>query len=241
MDNTSVEMMQQGNVLDDAAQAPEEPQGEAFSSLMEEEQPQETQPEQGLETPAKEPGWVRKRIDQAIARERRAWEAEQEQKLAPLYESMYDRQAQELVSSGEFKSLERAKEYVRMKHGAVSIPESEPQPQASGSKADSVDPVMKARADLLSQQARKIKENSGIDVLAAFNANPNIQQKLASGEWDFYDVADALRQNQRIPPSPVRTPNGMGFSSVNIQNMDEKQWRKLQENLAGGRKYDMRK
>lgn len=238
-----VETMQQGIVLDDAAQAPEEPQGEALSSLMEEEQrAQDAQAEQAQEsqTPAKEPGWVRKRIDQAIARERRAWEAEQEQKLAPLYESMYDRQAQELVNAGEFKSLDTAKEYVRMKHGAVSVP-SEPQPDASNNQGNGIDPMIKARADLLSQQAKKIKSNSGIDVLAAFNADPEIQQKLASGEWDFYDVADMLRQNQRTPPSPMRTPNGTGFSAASIQNMSDDQWRRLQANLANGRKYDMRK
>ena len=239
MENT-VETMQQGNVLDDAAQAPEEPQGEALSSLMEEgQQAPDQQPEQAQEAqaPAKEPGWVRKRIDQAIARERRAWEAEQEQKLAPLYESMYDRQAQELVSAGEFKSLETAKDYVRMKHGAVSVP-AEPQPAAP---KDEIDPVMKARADLLSQQAQKIKANSGIDVMAAFNSSPEIQQKLASGEWDFYDVADALRGSKRTMPSPMRTPNGTGFSPASIQNMPEDQWKKLQANLSSGRRYDMRK
>ena len=242
MENT-VDTMQQGNVLDDAAQAPEEPQGEALSSLMEEEQQaQEQQPEQPQEAqaPAKEPGWVRKRIDQAIARERRAWEAEQEQKLAPLYESMYDRQAQELVSAGEFKSLETAKEYVRMKHGAVSVP-TEPQPAPQPSAANDVDPVIKARADLLSKQAQKIKANSGIDVMAAFNADPEIQSKLASGEWDFYDVADAIRGNRRTMPAPMRTPNGTGFSPASIQNMPEDQWKKLQANLSSGRRYDMRK
>lgn len=227
MENT-VEMNNPGIVPDDAAQAQEEPQGEALSTLMEEapEKPAEQ------ENQVKEPGWIQKRISQAVARERRNWEAEQEEKLAPLYESMYDRQAQELVSAGEFKSIDTAKEYVRMKHGAVSIPKEEPAKEPAKN-----DPVIQARADLLSAQADKIKRNRGLDVMEAFNANPEIQQKILSGEWDFYDVADAMR----VPPSPVRSPNSGGFNPVSIQNMSDEQFRRLQANLASGRKYDMRK
>lgn len=215
MDNT-VENIE-GIVLDDAVQAPET-QGESIEQLVEE--PAEPQP--------KEPGWIKGRVDAAVRKAEERIRAEYEAKLAPLYESMRDRQAQELVAQGEFRSLERAKEYLQLKGGEAVNPVSEPEPQ---------DPVIQARASLLAKQAEKLKSR-GVDVMAAFNNDPQIQQKVLSDEWDFYDVADSLK---KTPPAPVRTPNGVGVQTVNIQNMSDEQWARLQKNLSKGGRYDMRK
>lgn len=206
MDDNSVENFEE-IVQDDAVQAPET--------------------EELSEAPAqKEPGWYKARFAHDLERERRKWEAEQEEKLAPIYEYMMERQAQELVDSGEFKNPERAKEYLQMKRGYS--PASEP----------TEDPTVKARADLLARQADKLK-NRGLDVMSAFNADPDIQRNVLSGEWDFYDVAEAM--NQKSPPSPMRTSNGAGMAKMSISNMSEEQFQRLQSNLATGRKYDMRK
>ena len=204
----------EGIVLDDAVQAPET-QGDSFT-----EEPKADKPDVG------EPGWIKGRIDQAISKARKQWEQEQEAKLAPLYQYMNDREAQELVDQGEFKSIERAREYVQLKKGvAPAEPRQEP------------NPAIQARADLLAAQADKIKRNRGIDVLSAFD-DPEIKQRVISGEWDFYDVADAMSKKTL---SPVRTPNGAGQRVVDISNMSEDQWNRLQANLKTGRKYDMRK
>lgn len=210
MDDNSVDLNLEEIVQDDAAQAPET--------------------EELSEAPAqKEPGWYKARFAHDLERERRKWEAEQEEKLAPIYEYMMQRQAQELVDSGEFRSVERATEYLQMKQGYS--PASEPEPE--------VDPAMAARADLLARQAEKIKANRGLDVMELFNDDPDTQQRVLSGEWDFYDVAEIM--DQRTPPAPMRTSNGAGTSKMTIQNMSDDQFERLQRNLSSGKKYDMRR
>lgn len=211
-----VELQAQEIVPADQEQAPE---GEALSSIETEEQPEQ-----------KEPGWIKGRIDKAVSRALKEQEdrlrGEYEAKLAPLYESMMDRQAQELVDSGEFKSIDRAKEYVRMKAGQ---PVSQPVSQPENEQVD-------VRAQILARQAQKIKANYGVDVMAMYQEDPNVKRKILSGEYDFYDVLESTK----APPSPVRTPNG-GYSAASVSSMSDEQFRRLQENLAKGRKYDMRK
>lgn len=237
MDET-VDTMQMGNALDDAELAPEQPEtGDSLSTLEEEAPVEQTQQQDA--PPAKEPGWIKGRIDKAVTKALREQEdrlrAEYDAKLAPVFESILERQAQDLVNQGEFKSLERAKEYVRMKQGM-------PEPvQETADEGGYEDYEARARANVLAAQADKIKANRGIDVMQAFNSDPNIQQKILSGEWDFYDVAEAMGGNRRQPPSPVRSPNGVGVKTYDIMNMSEEQFKRLQANLSGGRKYDMRK
>ena len=235
----SVENMDQGIVLDDAVQAPEEqPQGESLSEITEEVQ-QPAEPE----APAKEPGWIRGRIDKAVSKAVKEAEArvaaQYEAMLAPIRESVLDRQAEDLVRAGEFKSLDTAKEYLRLKSGAPQ-PAEQIQPSVPQSQPQAVDPVSRAKADVLLRQAEKIKANRGLDVMAVYNQNPDVQEKILSGEWDFYDVAEAMGQ-RRTPLAPVRSPNGIGVNAVSIQNMSEDQFKRLQANLASGRKYDLRK
>lgn len=77
--------------------------------------------------------------------------------------------------------------------------------------------------------------------MQAFGSDPDVKQRVLSGEWDFHDVADHLGQQGRRVPAPVHSPNGASVSSVSIANMTNEQFAKLQENLANGRAYDMRK
>lgn len=249
MENT-VESMEQGIVLDDAAQAPAEQQDTLSSLLAETEQ---TQPSETEQAPVKEPGWIKGRINKEVAKAKAEVRAEYEAKLAPLYESMMDRDAQELVQSGEFKTLERAKEYVRLKRGLPSEPTAQQQPTgaqrdaqgrfaAGQNNSEQGDPVVLARADLLAKQAQKIKQSTGLDVMQVFNSDPDIKQRVISGEWDFHDVAEQLGGSQRRNvPAPMRSPNGARVSAVSIADMSDEQFKKLQDNLALGRRYDMSK
>lgn len=221
MDNT-VENIE-GIVLDDAVQAPET-QGESIEQLVEE--PAEPQEE--------DPGWLKGRVNAAVQKALREQEerirAEYDAKLAPIYESMMDRQAEELVAQGEFRSLERAKEYLQLKGGVNPV--SEPEPE------EAIDPGIEARADMLARQAEKIKASRGVDVMAIFNSDPDVQENILSGEWDFYDVADAMRKS---PPSPIRSSNGAGVKIVDISRMSDEQFARLQKNLSKGGRYDMHK
>lgn len=213
MDNT-VENIE-GIVLDDAVQAPET-QGEPIEQSV----------EQPIEPQEKEPGWISARVNDAVRKAEERIRAEYEAKLAPIYETMMDRQAQELVEEGEFRSLERAKEYVRMK-GGYTAPEEE----------EEEDPYLSARADFLATQADKIKANRGLDVMAVFNSDPDIRQQVLNGDMDFYDVAETMKR----PLAPVRNPNGVGANTMSIQGMSDEQFARLQKNLSGGKRYDMRK
>lgn len=255
MANT-VENMEQGIVLDDAVQAPVDQETETLSSLLEDaEQP--TQQPETEQAPVKEPGWIKGRINKEVAKAEARIRAEYEAKLAPIRESMMDREAQELVRNGEFKTLNMAKEYVRLKNGVPAEQTDQQQPTgaqrdaqgrfaAAQDQSEQNDPVVLARADLLAKQAQKIKQSTGLDVMQAFSSNPEIRQRVISGEWDFRDVADHLSaqgegSSPRRVPTPMRSPNGANVSAVSVSDMSPEQFQKLQDNLASGRRYDMSK
>ena len=254
-----VEMLQ-GSALDDAAQAPVEQEGESLATVLEEQPaqgtPEQAQAAQNEAPPAKEPGWIKQRIEKAV--KKATLEAEErvsaryEAVLAPIRAAVMDREAKELVSSGEFKTLERAKEYVALKHGAP-VQQQEPQAvqrDAQGrfapqepeqAQASQEDAVVRARSELLAKQAQKIRTQRGVDVMQAFNSDPQVKQKILSGEWDFYDVAESLSTGRSRVPAPLRSTNGSGVTTVSVADMSAEQFRRLQENLAAGRVYDMRK
>lgn len=240
---------------DDAAQA----QGESLEELLTgadtaaEAPAAEDAPAADSAPPAKEPGWIKQRVNRAV--EKAVAEAEArvsaryEARLAPLMEAVLDRQAQDLVAAGEFKSLERAKEYVRLKGGIVDAPQPQqtqqpqaqpaPQPRDAQGRFQSPNAAdVNARADILARQAEKIKANRGLDVMQAFNDDPQVKQKVISGDWDFYDVADHLSGSRRVP-TPIRTPNGAGASAAatTIDNMSDAQFERMCQNIAAGRRY----
>lgn len=242
MDNT-VENMEQGIGLDDAALSPVQESAQELESLeeliAEPETPEAPQPE---EQPAakKEPGWVKQRVEKATAKAVQETEArlraEFQKQMAPLVESFYSRQADELVASGEFKSKERALEYVKLKNGVVDAPKpSEPAQPTEQPQQPSAE--VKVRASMLAAQADKIKANRGVDVVQAIRDNSEMRQNVLSGAWDFYDVAEALTGQRRMP-SPVRTPNGAGIGTTTIENMTDAQFKRLWDNIAAGKVYD---
>ena len=249
MENT-VEQILAGSVQDDAAQAQQE-NTQPLSEFMNE-QKKQAQPE----APApKEPGWIKQRVnaavDKAVAEAEARVAARYEAMLAPMRESLMDREAQELFASGEFKTLERAKEYVRLKNG-VPVTQEASEPQRSAPERDAQgrfvkqeqpsDPVTQAKADLLAKQAQKIMNTQGVDVMAAFQSDPNVQAKVLSGEWDFYDVAQELTGRAgRRAPAPVYPPNSAGNpGGLSVANMSDEQFDRLNQSLASGRRYDMR-
>ena len=240
------------SVQDDAAQA--QP-GESLETLLNE-NAADTPAAEGAsgndsEPPAREPGWIKQRVNRAV--ERAVAEAEArvaaryEARFAPLMDAVLDRQAQDLVAAGEFKTLERAKEYVRLKGGITDMPAPQqpttPQPapaQPRDSQGRFQSSETRVRADLLARQATKIKSSRGLDVMQTFNADTEVRQKVVSGEWDFYDVADYVASGSRRVPSPIRTPNGAGASAaaVSIDNMTEAQFERMCQKIRMGHRYN---
>lgn len=245
-----VDIMMQESAPDDTVQASESQ--DTLESVMAEPET-EVQKEQTTE-----PGWIKQRVqkavNKAVAETEARMNAKFEAMMAPIREAALDREASELVSSGEFKSLERAKEYVRLKSGAPVTPAAEEPPTEQSRDAhgrfvststakDEPDPVVAARADLLAKQAQKIKGSRGVDVMEVFNTDPTVKQRVLSGEWDFYDVADSVKTEaaRARVPSPTRSPNGhTSGAALSIANMSSEQFKKLNQQLAGGKRFNVK-
>lgn len=229
----------------------EEDSGESLDSLMEddggEEQAEEQAPEQSGTT---EPGYVQRRIEKAVARalaaERENIRNEYEAQFAPLRERLLEMDAQDLVRKGVVKDLETAKELVRYRQGQPAAPRAEEpqQPrQANGQFAPRNDPVMQTKVDMLAKQADKIRERTGLDVIEVFSNNEEIRDAVVSGEMDFYDVADMMKEKPqgRRPPAPTRSSNGASGQSPNaIENMSDEQFARMERKIAEGARYSLR-
>ena len=240
------------SVQDDAAQA--QP-GESLKTLLNASEPADAPAAEGAsgddsQPPAREPGWIRQRINHAVSKAVADAEARvaarYEARFAPLMEAVMDRQAKDLVAAGEFKTLERAMEYVRLKGGITDMPSPQqptaPQPapaQPRDSQGRFQSAETQARANILAQQATRIKANRGLDVMQTFNADAEVRQKVVSGEWDFHDVADYMAGSDRRVPSPVRSPNGAGAgaAATTIDKMTDAQFERMCQNIAMGHRY----
>lgn len=238
-DETDLSLDEAMEVLSDGA----DEQGEST-----EEEDAQHEDQQSDQPTVKEPGYVRKRIDAAVNKVREEYEPvikSLQGQLASFQERFLKEDARELVRSGEFKSVERAEEYLRLKNGfpASAIEEPKAQPRnANGQFAPkqdaSGDAATQARIDMLKHQASQIKARTGVDVIEAFNKNPNIKNRIIAGEIDFYDVADEISKQPKraMPPAPMRSPNGASTASaaMSILDMDSKQFARLQQRVRGG-------
>lgn len=249
MENT-VDMNNFDGVLDDAAYMPEET-AEPISEISEIANPVPT------EEQPKEPGWIKKRVESAAAKaaalavqetETRL-RAEFEAELRPYREAELNRQAESLVASGAIRDKEMALEFLKLKGGqSVSVPATEqskeysrdaqgrfapkqPEPQ----QQNETDAKLSYRAEFLAAQVEKLQQR-GLDVKAVFDNNPEIQRRVLNGEWDFYDVAEAM--TQRRTPLPVRQTNGAGFGgNLDISSMTDEQFARLNARLAKGEQF----
>lgn len=223
---------------------------EAIDENAEEGQAADEQDEQEheAEPQAKEPHYVKGRIEKAVARVREEYEAilnPLREQISVMQERMLKVDAQELVKKGEFRSVETAEEYLRLKQGlpAPSIEEPNGQPRnANGQFAPKQDAnndaAVQARIDMLKHQATQIKNRTGVDVIKAFNENPDIKKRIIAGEIDFYDVADEIGKQPKRgkPPAPMRSPNGAATSQPRnaIEEMSDEQFERLEARVKKG-------
>lgn len=194
-----------------------------------------------------EPGYVKTRIDKAVAKAIAQTEARMqamfEKQMAPYREQMITAEAQELVRTGKVKDLDTAKELVRYRQGQprqeTAAEDIQPTPAP---KKQERDPETSARINILQHQADRIKEQRGIDVIAEFQKNEDVKQKVVSGEWDFYDVAEEMSKPKRKTPAPMRSPNGASGYQLNaIDSMTDEQFERLEKRIAGGARIALRK
>ena len=219
---------------------------ESLESLAEDEGQPDEQPQQQKKS---EPGWMQKRIgkavEKAVAETERRMRAEFDQQMAPIREKMLNDEARELVRQGEFKSLERAKEYLQLKQGTTpQAPAAEPTPQPrneQGQFAPKNDPATTARVDMLAHQAEAIRKKTGVDVIEVFSNDEDIKQAVMSGEMDFYDLAETMKSDRKRPPAPMRSPNGAVGSNPNaIDTMSDEQFERMEKRIREGARYTLR-
>ena len=251
----------------DAAYAPEEelaeeqePESESLESLSEAEKPAE---EQTGSNGTSEPGWIKQRIQKALAQEsermRADIRAEYEQQFAPLRERLLEMDAQDLVRKGVVKDLEVAKELVRYRQGhpqpVQQAQQAQPAEQPRNERGQFAkqstpqggpqdDPAIQARVNMLSHQADSIKQRTGLDVIDVFNKDEDIKQKVISGEMDFYDVAEQVKNRpaRRKPPAPMRSPNGAsGQTNPNaIDTMSDEAFDRMEKRIKEGARYALK-
>ena len=223
---------------------------ESLESLNEGEEEAKEPEAQQEQASATEPGWIKRRVEKAVSKAVAETEARMnamfEEKMAPIRAKMMEDEAQELVRSRKVGDIETARELVRLRNGQSTVtepPKQQEQPRnEQGRFAPKEDPVLTARIDLLAHQADKIKANGGPDVIAEFEKNPEINRKVKSGEMDFYDVAEQMKQPaRRKPPAPMRSPNGASGQSPNaIESMSDEQFARMEKRIKEGARYSLR-
>lgn len=198
-----------------------------------------------------EPGWIRKRVDKAVAKAVAETEARMQamfdQQMAPIREKMIEDEAQALVRSHKVADIETARELVRYRQGLptqqsqTEAPAQQPR-SANGQYAPKSDPVTQKQIDMLAHQADTIRETQGIDVIKVFRENAEINRAVREGRMDFYDVAAQMKQPpKKKPPAPVRSSNGASGATPNaIDTMSDAQFEKLERRIREGARYTLK-
>lgn len=244
MNNGEDTELAEDSLLDEVVEDSEdEGPEESLESITEEGQAAEEQESPKGKQGTGEPGYVAGRIAKAVEKAVAQVTAQYEAQMAPIRERLLEMDAKDLVDSGKVKDLETAKELVRYRQGqpAQAKPaETAEQPrQANNQSAPKTDPVLQAQINLLAKQADKIKAKTGLDVIEVMNNDPEIKNKIISGEIDFYDVAEQMRgQQKKKPPAPMRSPNGVnGQIKGTIMSMSDKQFEQLEKRVREGARF----
>ena len=222
------------------------------SVIADEEAPAEEPPEESpKETGPKEPGYVKQRIEKAVAKALAEQQGKFDRQMAPILERLMEMDARDLVASGKVKDLELAKELVRLRQGQPAPADADdgsekgtvPQRNEKGQFVSQRDVEDTVRINMLKHQADRIKAGGGPDVIAEFQSNNEIKKKVIAGEMDFYDVADAMKSRKpgRKPPSPMRSPNGASGVNPNaIDSMSDEQFARLEKRIQEGARIRIR-
>lgn len=199
---------------------------QSLAEVIGEEQPQEQVPV--AEEKPKDAGWIKTRIEKGIAKAEERIRAEYEAKYAPLQEAYLNQEADRLVASGKISDKEMALDYLK-RGGTVQKPVEQPRDEQGRFTTKQ---ETNQRANALYQQAETIKAITGVNVMAMYNTDPAVKQKILDGEWDFKDVYEASKAVKA--PVPVRSSNGVSIGNTSVANMSDAQFEKLEEALRRG-------
>lgn len=195
-------------------------------------------PSEPVQEEPKEAGWIKTRIQKGVEKATAELEnrirAEYEAKFAPLMEAHLNSEADKLVASGEFKRRETAVEYLKLKGSApAEKPKEQPRDEQGRFTAQQ-------KANELFAQAKTIQKSTGVDVMTYYHNDPDVQERVNSGEWDFSDVYKHTQQQSKAP-AVVRGGSGGNIDATDISKMSSKDFKALNERLARGEKIDARR
>lgn len=245
MDQNENVLTPEDSLVEELIEEPQEDESISLEEALDEGGGQaETEPAQGTgegeapRTQPQEPGYVKRRIseavDRALAQQREAFEAQ----MAPMREYMLTQEAQELVRTGKVKDLETAKELVRYRQGQPQPQPEQLQPRNERGQftRQAEDVAVQTRISMLQHQADTIRDSGGPDVIAEFRSNAEIKAKVVSGEMDFHDVARYMQKGQKKKSAPMRSPNGASSSSraFDFASMSSDQFAKLEKRIQEG-------
>lgn len=204
----------------------------------------------------KQAGWIQRRIQegvnrqmqQALAQERARIAAEYDAKLRPLQEAVLIRQAEDLVRSGKVASRDIALEYLRLKSGlapeSLSNESSQPIRNEKGQFVSQVQlqaQETERYGSMLIAQVKAIEAATGLNVLDAYNQDPEVKRRVLNREWDFADVAKHMAGGAPSGlPTPTRRPNGQGPQARSVNDLTGEQFSRMQKYLERGGVIDMR-
>ena len=89
------------------------------------------------------------------------------------------------------------------------------------------------RAQRLYEQAELIRRAAGIDVMSAFEQDPQVQARVRSGEWDFADLAASMRATGHVPAT-AHSANGVSVAGRDVRSMSQTEFERLNEQLDRG-------
>lgn len=265
--------MHEGSALDGVELAPEnalqdEPAGHSLEEVLamqqdnaEQTKSTETAPVEPQGKEKSEPGWIKGRINEGVRKEvarirgelEATLRAEYEQQLRPMREALLDRQADDLVASGKITDKAMALDYLRMQHGLPAVESAQSSEQPRNEKGQFVprqpqqntepDTETQQYGQMLFAQAKAIQAAGGPNVMAAYEKDAEIRQRILSREWDFSDVAQHLRQRDAgsSAPPPIRAANSQGPTSKQIMDMTDEEFDRLNAQLGKGARVDLRK
>lgn len=257
VENTSVENFEE-SVQDDAVQAPEEnnsPKG--ISEFLDETEQEGEQPQDRPAQQERMSGGIKGRLldserkgyDRGRSEAEASWQAEKAQyeaRLQKLTEYEIKEEAAKLAES-EHISVALAERLLRAERGIpgnaqpMDTPQNEQPRDAQGrfvSRSQQND--SDAYAQTLIEQAATVKRLTGQDLMALYNTDKNVQDRILNREVDFFGLAEEMRDQKKMPPV-VRSSNGQTVRHRSIADLTDEQFDELDRRVEQGAVFDMRR
>lgn len=261
--NYSVDETMMESVLDDAAQAPET-EAASLSEAINELNPESA----GVANQQEEDEHIEEPTDKGLRGRMHQFEQRGYKKGAREAEAKWANEKKELlerIAKHETENLKREAKEFAQKHNMseelafkyLSLEKGSPvaeQPRDNGGRFASRESEtqaaggtdVRARAVALMTQAEAYEKMSNgavtrDQILDMYQNDPDVQQKVASGEWDFTDVGKHLSSPQKRAPKVTRSASNGQINTSYFSGMSDADFAKFDEKIRMGAVFDARR